>query len=86
MPPEAVSGFEYATPDVAPDKDVVVRLSGGGATDRVNDLDAVSFGEEESDTCTVKVNCPDWLGVPASDPVDCKVIPAGSVPEVMVKL
>ena len=58
MPPEAVSGFEYATPAVAPDKDAVVRLSGGGAIESVSDLDTVCFGDEESATCTVKVNCP----------------------------
>jgi hypothetical protein len=43
---------------VAFDKDVVVTLSGGGVTDSDKDWDAVSFGEEESDACTVKTNCP----------------------------
>jgi hypothetical protein len=58
VPPVAVNGFEYAVPAVALDKDVVVMLSGGGATVRLKDCDAVSCGEEESDAFTVKVNCP----------------------------
>jgi hypothetical protein len=31
LPPVALKGFEYAVPSVAPDTDVVVMLSGGGA-------------------------------------------------------
>ena len=31
LPPEAVNRFEYAVPSVAPETDVVVMLSGGGA-------------------------------------------------------
>ena len=58
VPPRRSDVFEYEVPAVAFDKDVVVRLTGGGATDSVNDLDAVSFGDEESETCAVKVNCP----------------------------
>ena len=50
----------------------------------VKDPEAVCFGEEESATWSVKLNWPELLGVPESDPVDCNVIPAGSAPLVSV--
>jgi hypothetical protein len=52
----------------------------------VKEPEAVSFGEDESDTCTLKLNWPDLPGVPESDPADCNVIPEGSAPLVSVQL
>lgn len=53
-------------------------------TDRVKDFVAVCFGEEESEACTVKLNCPVCVVVPETVPADCTVIPDGSVPELSV--
>ena len=41
---------------------------------------AVCCGEEESATCTLKLNCPVWVVVPDIDPEVCNVIPVGRVP------
>jgi hypothetical protein len=63
------------------------KVAGAGElTVSVKDRDAVAFGEEESATWRVKLNCPAWLGDPTSDPVDCKAIPVGNVPEVRVQV
>ena len=47
----------------------------------VRDWLAVLLGEEESATWTVMLNCPVCVVVPESNPLLCRVMPVGSVPE-----
>jgi hypothetical protein len=47
----------------------------------VNDLVSVSLGDDESATCTVKVDEPAVVGVPESVPPLLRFRPAGKVPE-----
>ena len=42
---------------------------------------AVSFGDEESCTCTVNVEAPLPVGVPEIVPLPLRLKPVGSVPE-----
>lgn len=50
-------------------------------TVRANDWVAVFFGEDESATWTVKLNCPVCDVVPESMPLLCRVMLVGNVPD-----
>jgi hypothetical protein len=51
----------------------------------VNDLVAVSLGDDETATCTVKVEEPAVVGVPESVPPLLRLRPAGKLPEAMLQ-
>jgi hypothetical protein len=82
-PPVAASVVEYAVPVVPPGSDEVVMESGCTEVEMVtvNDLVAVSLGDDESATCTVNVEEPAVVGVPESVPPLLRLRPAGKVPE-----
>lgn len=47
----------------------------------INVWAVVKADDEESATSMLKLNVPDWLVVPESEPADCTAMPLGSVPE-----
>jgi hypothetical protein len=92
VPPDALTVAEYALPTVPAGRLEVVIDSGtdagagtgAAATDMLSAL--VAFREAASVTFTVKLNVPDCVGVPQSEPLVESFTPAGSMPEARLKL
>jgi hypothetical protein len=86
VPPEAVSGAEYAVPTVPFGNEAVVIISSGAPTLMLMESGLLAFctGVEESVTCTVKADCPALVGVPLIIPALLKLRPAGNVPDATV--
>jgi hypothetical protein len=69
--------------------EVVVIETGGteAVIAMLNDLVAVSFGEDESAACTVKLEVPAVVGFPEIAPVLAfRLRPAGKLPDVTLQL
>ncbi len=88
MPPVAVSVVEYAVPTVPLGGAVVlITTPFRGFTLIENAACAVCGGVEESETCTVKLNWPEAVGVPLITPVVlANDNPDVNVPDTTVKL
>ena len=89
-PPVAAKVTEYAVPEVALDRLVVVIDSGVGAgacTSRLSDLLVTAGVASASLVDTVKLKVPLCEGVPASTPeVEFSVRPVGMVPEATIQV
>jgi hypothetical protein len=87
VPPEARSVVEYAVPTVPLGNEVEVIVSTGTLALMVMAKSLVAFctGEEESVTCSVKLNWPAPVGVPLIVPFLLRLRPAGSVPDNIVQ-
>lgn len=86
VPPVAARVNEYAVPTIPFGTEAVVIVSGNAPELMLieNRLVAFCIGEEESVTCTVKLDCPALVGVPLIVPFLLKPRPAGNDPEVTV--
>ena len=87
MPPDTEMVCEYAVPVVPFGSELVPMTS--GATEAVtvieSDCESVNFGEDESATCTVKVDVAAVVGVPEMTPALLRLRPVGRLPEVTVQ-
>jgi hypothetical protein len=64
-------------------EDVVIdRVTDAAVTVMESDLVTEAAGEEESVTCTVKVEVPAVVGVPEITPAELRLSPAGRDPDV----
>ncbi len=87
VPPEALTIAEYALPTVPEPTLDVMMVSGAGAGDATAiDSVLVAVCEAASATRTVKVDVPDWVGVPERAPLVVSAIPGGNEPEARLKL
>jgi hypothetical protein len=86
VPPEAARVDEYAVPTVPLGSEAVVTVSVNpvALTLMDNCLEACWAGEEESVTCTVKLDWPLLVGVPLIVPLLPRLRPGGSDPDVTV--
>jgi hypothetical protein len=86
VPPVAASVNEYAVPTVPPGNEGEVIVSGAPEALMLteNGLVASCTDEEESVTCTVKLDWPALVGVPLIVPPLLKLRPAGKVPDAIV--
>jgi hypothetical protein len=84
VPPDAASVDEYAVPTIPLGNESVVIFSVGALLLMLMESGWVAFctGEEESVTCTVKLDWPTAVGVPLIVPFVFKLKPTGNVPEV----
>jgi hypothetical protein len=87
VPPDALSVVEYAVPTVPLGNEVEVIASAGTLAFMVMEKGLIAFctGEEESVTCSVKLDWPGPVGVPLIVPFLLKVRPTGNVPDTVVQ-
>jgi hypothetical protein len=85
-PPVAASANEYAVPTIPFGTEAVVIVSVGAPAlmPMERGLVAFSTGEEESVTCTVKLDWPALVGVPLIVPFLLKPRPEGNAPDVTI--
>jgi len=86
VPPVAARVNEYAVPTIPFGTEAVVIVSVGALALMLMENGLVAFctGEEESVTCTVKLDWPAPVGVPLIVPFLLKLRPAGNAPDVTV--
>jgi hypothetical protein len=86
VPPEAASVDEYVVKSTPLGNEAVVIFSCAPAPFMLMESGLVAFCtfEEESVTCTVKLDWPELVGVPLIVPPTLKLRPAGNVPEATV--
>lgn len=91
VPPDAPKTVEYDVLTVPLGTLLVLMISGGAdgvaaAIVMLNALVAFCAAEVESTTWAVKLNTPEAVGVPRSDPLDVNIKPAGSCPAVTLQV
>ena len=86
VPPIAASANEYAVPTISFGTEGVVIVSGNAPELMLmeNGLVAFCIGEDESVTCTAKLNWPTVVGVPLIVPPLLKLRPPGNEPDASV--